>query len=157
MNMSSEGLLVILFVGLVAGWLAGQIVQGTGFEMIGDLIVGVLGAFIGSWLLAQLGIHLGTGLISAIVNATIGAILLLLIVRLLRGGSGWGSRWGGNSGRRSDALAQSASVSPAGLAGLLNPPTRERRLRALPGSHVHPADGNLFTAAFAQYSPLGTK
>ena len=108
MNMSSESLLVILFVGLVAGWLAGQIVRGTGFGIIGDLIVGILGAFIGSWLLPQLGIHLGTGVISAIVNATIGAILLLLVVRLFRGGGGWGSsrrgswgnRWRGGWGRR---------------------------------------------------------
>ena len=69
MHMSSESLLVILFVGLVAGWLAGQIVQGTGFGMIGDIIVEILGAFVGSWLLPRLGIHLGTGLISAIVNA----------------------------------------------------------------------------------------
>jgi uncharacterized membrane protein YeaQ/YmgE (transglycosylase-associated protein family) len=45
MNMSSESLLVILLVGLVAGWLAGQIVRGTGFGIIGDLIVGILGAF----------------------------------------------------------------------------------------------------------------
>jgi len=93
MHMSSESLLVILFVGLVAGWLAGQIVQGTGFGLIGDLIVGILGAFFGSWLLPQLGIHLGTGLISAIVNATIGAVLLLLIVRLVRGGGGWQRSW----------------------------------------------------------------
>ena len=100
MNMSSENLLVILFVGLVAGWLAGQIVRGTGFGIIGDLIVGILGAFIGSWLLPQLGIHIGTGVISAIVNATIGAILLLLGVRLFRGGSGWGGRWSGGWGRR---------------------------------------------------------
>jgi uncharacterized membrane protein YeaQ/YmgE (transglycosylase-associated protein family) len=100
MNMSSESLLVILFVGLVAGWLAGQIVRGTGFGIIGDIIVGVLGAFIGSWLLPQLGIHLGTGMISAIVNATIGAVLLLLAVRLVRGGGGWGSSWGGGWGRR---------------------------------------------------------
>ena len=49
MHMSSESLLVILFVGLVAGWLAGQIVQGTGFELIGDVSIGILGAFIGSW------------------------------------------------------------------------------------------------------------
>jgi uncharacterized membrane protein YeaQ/YmgE (transglycosylase-associated protein family) len=90
MHMSSESLLVILFVGLVAGWLAGQIVQGTGFGIIGDIIIGILGAFIGSWLLPQLGIHLGSGLISAIVNATIGAVLLLLIVRLLRNRGGWG-------------------------------------------------------------------
>ena len=89
MTMSGESLLIILFVGLVAGWLAGQIVQGTGFGLLGDLVVGIVGAFIGSWLLPQLGIHLGRGLISAIVNATIGAILLLLIVRLFRGG-GWG-------------------------------------------------------------------
>src|ERR1700737_862253 len=85
---------IVLFVGLVAGWLAGQIVRGTGFGIIGDIIVGILGAFIGTWLLPQLGIHLGTGLISAIVNATIGAVLLLLIVRLVRGGGwGWQRSW----------------------------------------------------------------
>ncbi len=100
MHMSSESLLVILFVGVVAGWLAGQIVRGTGFGIIGDLLVGIVGAFIGSWLLPRLGIHLGTGVISAIANATIGAILLLLVVSLLRGGSGGGNRWGGGRGRR---------------------------------------------------------
>jgi uncharacterized membrane protein YeaQ/YmgE (transglycosylase-associated protein family) len=47
MYMSSESLLIILVVGLVAGWLAGQIVQGTGFGLIGDLIIGVAGAFVG--------------------------------------------------------------------------------------------------------------
>ena len=89
MNMSSESLLVILFVGLIAGWLAGQIVQGTGFGLIGDILIGILGAFFGSWLLPQLGIHLGTGLISAI-----GAVLLLLIVRLFHGGGwGWQRSW----------------------------------------------------------------
>jgi uncharacterized membrane protein YeaQ/YmgE (transglycosylase-associated protein family) len=101
--MSSESLLVILFVGIVAGWLAGQIVQGTGFGLIGDLIIGILGAFFGSWLLPQLGIHLGTGLISAIINATIGAVLLLLIVRLVRGG-GWG--WQRNWWRRDTCAAR---------------------------------------------------
>jgi uncharacterized membrane protein YeaQ/YmgE (transglycosylase-associated protein family) len=92
--MSNESLLVIILVGLVAGWLAGKIVQGTGLGIIGDLIFGVLGAFIGDWLLPRLGIQLGAGVIGAIINATIGAILLLLVVRLLRGGVGWGGGWG---------------------------------------------------------------
>jgi uncharacterized membrane protein YeaQ/YmgE (transglycosylase-associated protein family) len=97
MHMSNESLLVILFVGIVAGWLAGQIVQGTGFGIIGDLLIGIVGAFIGDWLLPRLGIHLGVGLVAAIVNATVGALVLLFIVRLLRGGGrswGWGGRWG---------------------------------------------------------------
>ena len=59
MHISGESLLIILVVGLIAGWLAGQIVQGTGFGIVGDLIIGIIGAFIGSWLLPQLGIHLG--------------------------------------------------------------------------------------------------
>ena len=51
MQVSTESLLVILFVGLVAGWAAGKIMRGTGFGIVGDVIVGILGAFIGSWLL----------------------------------------------------------------------------------------------------------
>src|SRR5262249_16001717 len=58
--------------------------------LIGDIIIGIIGAFIGDWLLPRLGIHLGVGLISAIVNATIGAVVLLLIIRLVHGSGGWG-------------------------------------------------------------------
>ena len=95
MHLSNESLLTILIVGVVAGWLAGEIMRGYGFGLIGDLIIGIIGAFIGNWLLPLLGIHLGVGLIALIVNATIGAVVLLLVLRLLRGGSrwGWGSRW----------------------------------------------------------------
>jgi uncharacterized membrane protein YeaQ/YmgE (transglycosylase-associated protein family) len=97
MHLSNENLLVILLVGIVAGWLAGKIVRGAGFGVIGDLLIGIIGAFIGSWLLPKLGIYLGTGIISAIINATIGAIVLLLLVRLLSGGvggrGGWRRRW----------------------------------------------------------------
>jgi uncharacterized membrane protein YeaQ/YmgE (transglycosylase-associated protein family) len=105
MYLSSESLIVILFVGIVAGWLAGQIINGTGFGVVGDLIIGVIGAFIGDWLLPQLGLRLGTGTIAAIINATLGAALLLLIIRLVRGGGrwsrgGWGSGWGGGWRRR---------------------------------------------------------
>jgi uncharacterized membrane protein YeaQ/YmgE (transglycosylase-associated protein family) len=84
--MSNESLLVILFVGLVAGWLAGKIVRGSGFGIIGDILVGVAGAFVASWLFPKLGIQLGAGLVREILNSAIGAIVLLLIVRLLRGG-----------------------------------------------------------------------
>ena len=66
MQLSNEGLLVILFVGLVAGWLAGKIVRGTGFGIIGDILVGIAGALIASFLFPKLGIHLGTGLVSEI-------------------------------------------------------------------------------------------
>jgi len=86
MYLSNQSLLVILFVGLVAGWLAGQIVRGTGFGIIGDILVGVAGAFIASLLFPRLGLHLGSGLVSAIIYSAIGAIILLLVVRLLRNG-----------------------------------------------------------------------
>ena len=68
--MSSESLTVILAVGLIAGWLAGQIVHGTGYGIINDLIIGVVGSFIGGWLLPQLGIHLGAGIIAAVILAS---------------------------------------------------------------------------------------
>jgi uncharacterized membrane protein YeaQ/YmgE (transglycosylase-associated protein family) len=94
MNLSGESLLVILFVGLIAGWAAGKVVQGTGFGIVGDLVIGIIGAFIGSWLFPQLGIQLGSGIIAAIVSATVGAVIVLLIVRLVHGGNGWRGRWG---------------------------------------------------------------
>lgn len=89
MYLSGESIVVILLVGLVAGWLAGKIVQGTGFGLIGDIAIGIVGAFIASWLLPRLGIGLGVGLVRAIINSTIGAVLLLVIVRLVRRGGRW--------------------------------------------------------------------
>jgi uncharacterized membrane protein YeaQ/YmgE (transglycosylase-associated protein family) len=94
MTLSSESLLIIVLVGIAAGWLAGQIVSGGGFGVIGDLIVGVLGAFIGDWLLPRLNIHLGIGIVGQIINAVIGAIVLLLILRLASGRRRWGGGWG---------------------------------------------------------------
>ena len=94
MHLSNESLIVILVVGIVAGWLAGQIVRGGGFGLIGDLLVGIVGAFIGDWLLPRLNIHLGSGTIALIVNATIGAIVLLILIRLIAGNRGWGGGWG---------------------------------------------------------------
>lgn len=86
MYLSQQGLIVILVVGLVAGWLAGKVVRGSGFGMIGDILVGIAGALIASFLFPRFGIHLGVGLISKIIYSAIGAIILLLVVRLVRGG-----------------------------------------------------------------------
>ena len=86
MYLSNESIIVILFVGLVAGWLAGKIVRGTGFGIIGDIVVGILGALISTLLFPRLGFHLGSGLVSEIIYSAIGAIILLLIVRLVRTG-----------------------------------------------------------------------
>ena len=98
MHMSGESLLIVILVEIVAGGSHGQIMRGAGFGLVGDIIIGIIGAFIGSWLLPQLGIRLGAGMIAAIANATIGAIILLFVLSLLRGrggfgGWGWGRRW----------------------------------------------------------------
>ena len=87
--MSGEGLLVILVVGLIAGWLAGKIVRGTGFGFIADICIGIIGALIGGWLLPRVGIHLGAGIVAAIIAATIGAVVLLIILKVVRGGGRW--------------------------------------------------------------------
>jgi len=89
MYLSGESILIIIVVGLIAGWLAGQIVRGTGFGLIGDICIGIVGAFIGSWLFPQLGIYFGYGLVPAIINATLGAILLLVVIRLVKRGGRW--------------------------------------------------------------------
>ena len=73
-----------LVVGLVAGWLAGMLVKGGGFGLIGDLVVGVIGAFLGGWLFSTLGASAGGGLLGSITVATVGAIVLLFIVRLVK-------------------------------------------------------------------------
>jgi uncharacterized membrane protein YeaQ/YmgE (transglycosylase-associated protein family) len=84
MNIPAETLIIWLVVGAVAGWLASTIVSGGGLGLVGDIVVGILGAFIGGWLLPKLGIHLGVGLVPVIVSAMIGAIVLLLLLRLVR-------------------------------------------------------------------------
>jgi uncharacterized membrane protein YeaQ/YmgE (transglycosylase-associated protein family) len=83
-TMSVESLIIWLVIGAVAGWIAGAIVKGGGFGLIGDIIVGIVGAFIGGWLAGVLGIHIGGGIIATIITATGGAVVLLLLVRLIR-------------------------------------------------------------------------
>ena len=78
------GLITLLVVGAVAGWLAGQIVRGYGFGLIGNIVVGIIGAFIGAWLVNRFGILGGGGMISWIISATIGAVILLFVVGLIK-------------------------------------------------------------------------
>jgi uncharacterized membrane protein YeaQ/YmgE (transglycosylase-associated protein family) len=83
--LATNSLIVILVVGLVAGWLAGQIMRGAGYGLIGDIVIGIIGAFIGSWLWGELHLPtIGNFWINAIVISTAGAIVLLLILRLIR-------------------------------------------------------------------------
>lgn len=79
-------ILIWIIVGIVAGWLAGVVVRGYGLGLIGNLVVGVIGAIIAGWLLPQLGVAfvVVNPLITAIVYATIGAIILLLVIGLFR-------------------------------------------------------------------------
>jgi uncharacterized membrane protein YeaQ/YmgE (transglycosylase-associated protein family) len=82
--MTLEAIVVVLVCGAVAGWLAGLIVRGAGFGLIGDIIIGIVGAFIAHWLFPKLGIQLGAGILRSILDATVGAVILLLVIRLIR-------------------------------------------------------------------------
>ena len=73
-----------ILVGLVAGWLAGTIVRGGGFGVVGDIIVGVLGALIGGFLFTLLGFSGGGGLLGSIVVATVGAVVLTFVLRFIK-------------------------------------------------------------------------
>lgn len=80
-----NSLIATLIIGAVSGWLAGQIRQGYGFGLIGNIIVGILGAFVGSWLFASvLHMDLGGGLIGTIATSVIGALVLLFLIGLIR-------------------------------------------------------------------------
>ena len=82
--MSLESLLIFLIIGALAGWLAGVIVKGSGFGLIGDMVVGVIGSFIGGWLLNHFRIFHTGGLLGTLLGATLGAVVLLFVVRLVR-------------------------------------------------------------------------
>jgi uncharacterized membrane protein YeaQ/YmgE (transglycosylase-associated protein family) len=74
----------MLIVGAIAGWLAGQLVRGFGFGLLWNIVIGIVGAFVGVWLMQQLNIMPFAGFIGSIVNATIGAVVLLVIVGFIR-------------------------------------------------------------------------
>ncbi len=83
--MATNSLIVILIIGLIAGWLAGKIMKGSGYGLIGDIVIGVIGAFIGAWLWGALHLPiLGPWWLTAIVSAVVGACILLFILRLIK-------------------------------------------------------------------------
>lgn len=84
--MDLTAILITLAIGAVAGWLAGLLTRGSGYGLIGDIIVGLLGALIGAWLFRELNVplDLGNAIVNRIVIAVVGAIVLMLIVSLLR-------------------------------------------------------------------------
>jgi uncharacterized membrane protein YeaQ/YmgE (transglycosylase-associated protein family) len=81
----AQGIIVILIIGLIAGFLAGKIMKGGGFGLIGDIVVGIIGAFIGSWLWMVLKLPaIGPWWLSAIIVSTVGACILLFLLRLIK-------------------------------------------------------------------------
>ena len=73
-----------ILIGLAAGWLAGQLMKGGGFGIVGDIVVGVVGALLGGFLFSTLGVSAGGGLIGSLIVATIGACVLLFLLRLIK-------------------------------------------------------------------------
>lgn len=78
------GLLYLIVVGLIAGWLAGQVMKGGGYGVLVDIILGILGGIVGGWLFGALGIWPGGGIIGSIIVAFVGAVILVWITRVLK-------------------------------------------------------------------------
>jgi len=78
------GFLAWIIVGLIAGWLAGQVMKGGGYGVLVDIILGLLGGLLGGWLFGQLGLRAGGGMVGSIIVAFIGAVILVGITRLIK-------------------------------------------------------------------------
>jgi len=83
------GILSWIVVGLIAGWLAGMVMRGGGYGLVGDVIVGVVGGLLGGWIATSF-LHIGASVnginLESILVAFVGAVILLVLMRLLRGG-----------------------------------------------------------------------
>lgn len=82
--MEAQSLIVILIVGGVAGWLAGLIVKGYGYGIIGNIVVGIVGALVAGWVFPMLGLGFGGGIVASILHATVGAVIVLFLIRLIK-------------------------------------------------------------------------
>ena len=85
--METQSILIILVLGALAGWLAGMVFQGGGLGLIGNIVVGIVGGFIGYWLLPKVGLHINTGKgwLNYVLTAAIGAVVLLALINLIFG------------------------------------------------------------------------
>jgi len=83
--MSVESILIVLLVGAIAGWLATIVVSQYGFGLLFNIVIGVLGGLVGTWLFPKLGISISGGFLGAVITGTVGAILILLVVFALQG------------------------------------------------------------------------
>ena len=83
-----HGIFWWILVGLIAGWLTGKIMKGGGFGFLGDIVIGILGAIAGGFLMSQFGAAAQGGLLYTIIVATLGAIILTFLFRLLTKGRG---------------------------------------------------------------------
>ena len=81
---SFQSIVLFLMIGLIAGWLAGILVKGRGFGVLGDIIVGIIGAEIGGWIYSSLGVATPYNFASAIFMAFVGAVALLVVIKLVR-------------------------------------------------------------------------
>lgn len=81
--MEGQAIIITLILGAIAGWLGGQLYQGSGLGLLGNIIVGIIGGFVGYWIFGKLGITLGGGWVGYILTAGIGACILLAIINLI--------------------------------------------------------------------------
>jgi uncharacterized membrane protein YeaQ/YmgE (transglycosylase-associated protein family) len=82
--MDLNTLLVIIAIGAVSGWLAGQIRQGYGYGLLGNIVIGIIGAFVGNWVFHRLGVSFGSGLLSEIGTSVVGALIVLFLIGLIK-------------------------------------------------------------------------
>ena len=82
--MGIEALIAALIIGAVAGWLAGVVVKGGGFGLIGNIVLGIVGSLVAGWLLPAIGINFGGGWVSSIISSAIGAVIILVVIGLVK-------------------------------------------------------------------------
>lgn len=77
-------MIYIILVGALAGWFSGKIMKGRSFGLLGNIVIGILGSFMGSWLLPILGVSVGEGILSTVFEATLGAVAIIFLAGLIR-------------------------------------------------------------------------